>query len=109
MQNFEIGCVYTRRKEYFLAVDTATLFTFREGKAVTLPPNSRMYVAARETSVAFLCEEWEVSSKELDAATMSFMSLAPTQTAPRGTKARRRDTDKEEALWEAHRMVSLAV
>jgi hypothetical protein len=104
--HFEVGLVYRKNSRYFLAVTDRQLISFKAGELVVVRPYAR-YPVVRQVPVQDLCERWEVTSKEIDAATKGF--FVPSQE---GIKTRvtggRTPRFKEDDMWRLRRTIRLA-
>lgn len=94
MQAFEVGIVYKKGNQLFIAVTSTTLVTFKAGKVVEVKPQSP-YDNVRSISVDELCEHWGITLDNLDEMTASYLPVPQDslKTAPRGTRRNRQDAD----------------
>ena len=69
----EIGFVYRRKDRFYLAVSDTVLLSVANGRFHETRPNTR-YEVIRNISVERLCQQWGVTSEELDRATAKFLT-----------------------------------
>ena len=97
MAEFEIGIVYKKGGNYFLAVSPNSLITVKDGDVTEIRPH-KQYETARSMTVEALCDRWGIELEEFDRVAGNY--LAPAQddikTRPRGM---RRDKKNEDEIW----------
>ncbi|MGE0708029.1 MAG: hypothetical protein AB7N76_17535 [Planctomycetota bacterium] len=102
---YEIGVVYRKGKQLFLAVTNRLLITYKDAALQEVKPQAR-YDVVRGLSVEELCGEWGIPLSELDETTYRY--LAPSReglkTRPRGT---RRKAAADEDSWRQLRTIRL--
>lgn len=86
---FEIGVVYTKRAQLFLAVSQSTLVTIRAGEVQELRPTCA-YDPARSVSVDELCRAWAISPEQLDRIAKKYVAPSSDGVMPRPRGTRRR-------------------
>jgi hypothetical protein len=106
MANFEIGLVYRKGPNYFIAVDQSTLVCCALGETSFVRPHSG-YDMVRSISVEELCEKWEIELDEFDVLMADYLKPPETdlKTRPRGSKRKKTDDDE---YWRRHRTGRIA-
>ncbi|MEZ6187749.1 MAG: hypothetical protein R3F62_22405 [Planctomycetota bacterium] len=106
MSKFEVGVVYTRGNNYYLAVSPEILITFEGGEAREVKPK-RGYEAVRGLSVEQLCLKWGVTLEHLDRATATYLAPSVEGIQPRPRGSRRRRAAADEFAWKEMRTIRL--
>ena len=89
----EIGVVYKKGSDYFIAVTADLLVTYKRGVFVERKPVSR-YSAIREMTVDTLAKIWKTDLKTIDNMSKKYFSLSGCHDSrPSQRSHRRRGAD----------------
>lgn len=72
---FEIGVIYEKNSQYYLAISERELLGRRKGQWITVKPYGP-YTAKRDSDVKFLMRKWKISRPELDEMSQNYFRLA---------------------------------
>lgn len=97
MAHYEIGMVYRKDENLFLAVGRNRILTGNQGIVRAFECSDR-FERAKSVSVAHLCRTWGISTAELDSVTRNYLSPI--------THTDRTDTMTDE--WEESEQLSMA-
>jgi hypothetical protein len=98
ISDYEVGMTYTKSGKFFLAVDSRTLVTFRDGDFIEINPYSR-YEPARSLSVESLCRHWGVKIERLDEVSRQYFTPYECHDAnPSYRTAQRRNMNRESSI-----------
>jgi len=71
---FDIGNIYFRDKQYYLAVHNQTLITRANGAFKRLSTGHDNYIQVNDFSVRKLCKSWKIPIKYLDREIQQYFS-----------------------------------
>lgn len=103
---FEIGLVYRKGPQVFIAVDERTLITCKDGREVEVRPTTK-YDVVRSMSVEEISDHWGVTLDEFDRLVGKHLGppAGAVKSRPRGT---RRKTEDEDDYWKRTRTGRIA-
>ena len=106
MNLFEVGLVYQKANQLFLAVESGILVGFKNGEKVEVRPTTK-YSVVRSISVEALSEHWGIGLDEFDAKIGEYLGPSPdsVKSRPRG---QRRSTASEDDFWKRSRTGRIA-
>ena len=81
MAHYEIGMVYRKGENFYLAVGRQRILTGNRGRVKAVDCTDR-FERAKSVSVSLLCRAWGISTSELDTITRSYLSPEPTLDFP---------------------------
>ena len=99
---FEIGVVYKKGKQLYLAVSDSTLLGRRNGGVAVIRPTSD-YKVARLTSVEVLCEAWGIDLDTLDTLSYRHLPPPPRETLKSRPRGEKRTIEEEGHYWQRKR------
>lgn len=106
MDLFEIGLVYKKGSQLFIAVASDTLISCKHGKAVKKKPTTK-YDVVRSVTVEQISANWGITLDAFDREVGKYLGPPETcaKTRPRGA---RRSTAGEEDYWRRSRTGRIA-
>lgn len=106
MPEFEIGVVYQKGSQLFVAVDASALISLKSGSPVMVRPTTQ-YKLIRNATVEDLCENWGVELDAFDNLMRSYLGPPAEAAKPRPRGTRRQTTDEDD-YWRRHRTGRIA-
>lgn len=97
-QHFEVGVVYRKGKQFYLAIEKNTLLVRAKVLRRQKPVN---YISARAASVEDLCKAWKCSSSFIDKLCKDYMTPKIIKP-PRG-----RPELEDFEQWRIHKMAKI--
>lgn len=98
----EIGVVYKRGHQLFLAISDSILISYKRGEFVE-SPSSPSCLPARDTTVDDLCDSWGVSVDQIDEVMLSRMTPAAKKISRRRSTVQR-SSIAEDDYWRRLRL-----
>jgi hypothetical protein len=83
---FEIGLVYQKGPQIFIAVDERSLVTCKGGEEIMVRPTTK-YGVVRSISVEEISESWSITLDEFDRLVGKYLGPPPAvaKSRPRGS------------------------